>query len=135
MKFPGITTGLTHTIHQTVGLPDTFGNHLPDDVQSLLSSPGLASMMIDASSTLIDTHLPDGFMSVGKSVSVTHEHPSVIGATVDLTVTVTEFDGYHVTLEMKASDESGLIGTGSHVRSIVNKRWLQLRIHRRLESL
>jgi len=36
---------------------------------------------------------------------------------------------------MTASDESGLVSTGTHVRSIVNKRWLQVRIHRRLENL
>ena len=135
MKFPGIKVGKTHTIRHTVTESDTFGNHLPDDVQLLLSSPGLAGLMIKASSSLIDPLLPDAFMSVGKSVTITHEHPSVVGATVDLTLTISEFDGYHVTLAMTASDESGLIGTGTHVRSIVNKRWLQVRIHRRLENL
>ena len=135
MKFPGIQVGKSHSIRHTVSVSDTHGAHLPDDVQSLLSSPGLVGLMIQASSALIEPLLPDGFMSVGKSVSLTHEHPSVVGATVDLTVTITRFDGYHVTLEMRASDESGLIGTGTHTRSIVNKRWLNVRIHRRLEDL
>ena len=135
MEFPGIRPGISHTITHTVSEQDTYGNYLPDDVQSLLSSPGLASLMIQASSALVDPLLPDGFMSVGKSVTLTHEHPSVVGATVNLTVTIAEFDGYHLTLSMEARDESGLIGSGSHVRSIVNKRWLQIRIHHRLESL
>ncbi len=135
MKFPGIKVGKVYTTRHTVTEADTFGNHLPDDVQSLLSSPGLAGLMIHAASTLIDPLLPDGFMSVGKSITITHEHPSVVGATVDLTVTILEFDGYHVALAMTANDESGLIGTGTHVRSIVNKQWLQVRIHRRLENL
>jgi fluoroacetyl-CoA thioesterase len=135
MEFPGITTGKSLSITRRVSPKDTFGNHLPEDVQSLLSSPGLASMMIDASSSLIDPLLPDGFMSVGKSVCLTHEHPSVIGATIELTVTISAFDGYHVELEMTASDESGLVGTGTHTRSIVNKRWLQIRIHHRLKNV
>jgi len=135
MKFPGIRVGISHTIHHTVIGADTFGNHLPDDVQLLLSSPGTASLMIRASSALIDPLLPDGFMSVGKSIAITHENPSVVGATVNLTVTISGFDHYHVTLAMTASDESGIVGTGTHVRSIVNKRWLQMRIHRRLENL
>jgi fluoroacetyl-CoA thioesterase len=135
MNFPGIQVGKSYTIRHSVTKTDTYGNHLPDDIQSLLSSPGLTSLMIRASSELLDPLLPDGFMSVGKSVSITHEHPSVVGATVDLTVTIVEFDGYHVSLEMTASDESGLVGTGSHTRSIVNKRWLQIRIHRRIENL
>jgi fluoroacetyl-CoA thioesterase len=135
MKFPGIQVGKSFTLRHSVARADTHGNHLPDDVQSLLSSPGLAGLMIRASSDLIDPLLPDGFMSVGKSISITHEHPSVIGARVELTVSIVEFDGYHVGLEMTASDESGLVGTGSHTRSIVNKRWLQIRIHRRIENL
>lgn len=135
MKFPGIKAGKAHTICHTVTKADTFGNHLPDDVQLLLSSPGLAGLMIQAASNLIDPLLPDGFMSVGKGVTITHETPSVVGATIDLTVTISGFDGYHVSLAMTASDESGFIGTGTHVRSIVNKRWLQTRIHRRLANL
>ena len=135
MEFPGIRVGKSSTMRHTVNEVDTFGNHLPDDVQSLLSSPGLSSLMIQASSALVDPLLPDGFMSVGKSVSLIHEHPSVVGATIDLTVTITDFDGYHVTLSMEARDDSGLVGAGTHVRSIVNKRWLQIRIHRRLENL
>ncbi|MCK4516436.1 MAG: hypothetical protein KAU31_14335, partial [Spirochaetaceae bacterium] len=127
--------GMSHAIRHTVIEADTFGNHLPDDVQLLLSSPGLAALMIQAACALIDPLLPERFMSVGKSITITHEHPSVVGATVDLTTTVSEFDGYHVTLAMTASDESGLVGTGTHVRSIVNKRWLQIRIHRRLTNV
>ncbi|MBU8912973.1 MAG: hypothetical protein KOO61_03050 [Spirochaetales bacterium] len=135
MKFPGIKVGKTGTIRHTVTKADTVGNHLPDDIQSLLSSPGLASLMIQAASDLIDPLLPDEFMSVGKSITITHETPSVVGATVDLTVTISAFDGYHVTLAVTASDESGLIGSGTHVRSIANKRWLRIRIDRRLADL
>ena len=135
MKFPGIQVGMSHSIHHTVTQADTYGSYLPEDVQSLLSSPGLAGLMIQASFTLVNPLLPDGFISVGKGVSITHEHPSVVGATVNLTVTISEFDGYHVTFSMTADDESGLVGTGTHVRSIVNKRWLEIGIHRRMEKL
>ena len=134
MDFPGIKPGKSTTLRHTVTQMDTFGNHLPDDVQSLLSSPAVVGLMIQASSALVDPLLPDGFMSVGKSVSLVHEHPSVVGATIDLTVAIAAFDGYHVTLSMEARDESGPIGSGTHVRSIVNKRWLQIRIHHRLEN-
>jgi predicted thioesterase len=131
MKFPGITRGISKTINHTVSHRDTAGNFLPDDVEPLLSSPGLISLVVDTSIALIDPLLPDGFMSVGKSSQVTHEHPSVLGAHVTLTLSVQEFDGYHITLRFVASDESGVVGTGTHTRSIVNKRWLQLRIAHR----
>jgi predicted thioesterase len=134
VTFPGITVGTSLTVSHTVSEADTSGGYLPDDIHGLLSSPGLAGIMIHAAASLINPLLPDGFISVGKSISLTHEHPSVIGAIVDLTVTISEFHGYHVTLSMEATDESGLIGTGTHVRSIVNEHWLHIRLHHRLEN-
>ena len=89
-------------------------------------------MMMEASVGLIDSTLPDGFVSVGKSASVTHEQPTVLGANLNLEVRITKFDGYHIHLEMTASDDSGLVGRGEHVRSIVNRRWLELKVNKRL---
>ena len=128
MKFPGITVGLSRTITHTVDHRDTAGNCLPDDVEPLLSSSGLISIVIQTSVELIDPLLPEGFLSIGKSSSISHEHPSVLGAHLSLTVSIVEFDGYHITLRLVASDESGVVGRGTHVRSIVNKHWLQIRV-------
>ena len=128
MKFPGIGIGLSKTITHTVDHRDTSGNSLPDDIEPLLSSSGLINLTILAATELVDPLLPDGFISIGKSSSITHEHPSVLGAHLSLTVTVAEFDGYHITLRIVASDETGVVGTGTHVRSIVNKHWLQIRV-------
>lgn len=135
MNFPGIKPGMTITIRRTVGQDETYGNHLPDEMEKLLSSPGLVSLMIEASVRMIDPQLPDGFLSVGKGSEVVHEHPTVIGSTVAVMVRVAAFDGYHITIEMEASDEIGVCGRGIHTRSIVNKRWLDLKIARRLSSM
>lgn len=128
MRFPAITVGLSRTIRHSVGHADTAGNHLPDDIEPVLSSSGLVNLAIRTAVELIDPLLPDGFISIGKSSDITHEHPSVLGATLTLTLTVTEFDGYHITMRLVASDETGVVGTGTHVRSIVNKHWLGIRI-------
>jgi predicted thioesterase len=119
---------LSHTIHHTVDHRDTVGNHLPDEIEPLLSSPGLIALTVQASVALVDQRLPDGFISIGKSSDVTHEHPCTLGAHVSLTVTIIAFDGYHLTLRFVASDELGVIATGTHTRSIVNQHWLQVRI-------
>ncbi len=128
MKFPGIRVGLTRTVHHVVDERDTYGNSLPDDIEPLLSSAGLMTLAIRAAVDLIDPLLPDGFLSIGKSSSVTHEHPSVRGASLELTVTIDEFDGYHIGLRIDALDETGPVASGRHVRSIANRHWLQLRI-------
>lgn len=132
MKFPGIKTGMALTTRHYVTDDETYGNHLPDDMEKMLSTPGLVSMIGLASVKLIDPHLPDGFISVGKSAEVVHEHPTLVDSTVAITVTLVDFDGYHLTIAAEVSDESGLCGRGTHVRSIVNKRWLQLKMARRI---
>lgn len=128
MTFPGITIGASRTIQHVVDHGDTAGNSLPDDIEPLLSSSGLIALVVDTSVGLIDPLLPDGFISIGKSSSITHEHPSVLGAALSLSVTITAFDGYHITLKVVASDATGVVATGTHVRSIVNKHWLQIRV-------
>ncbi len=135
MNFPGIKPGMSITIQKTVTDEYTFGNHLPDDMEKLLSTPAAVSFMIEAAVRLIDPQLPDGFISVGKSCEVVHESPTVVGSTVHVTMTVTDFDGYHITIAAEIADESGLCGRGTHMRSIVNKRWLQLKTARKIAGL
>jgi predicted thioesterase len=132
MKFPGIRIGAAITIRRQVTESDTIGNHLPDDVDKLFSTPALVSLMIEASVRMVDPNLPDGFISIGKSSEVTHDHPSVVGDTIALTVRIDEFDGYHLGISMEAHDSRGLLGHGRHVRTIVNKRWMELKIARRI---
>ena len=135
MNFPGIKPGMTITIRRSVVEEDTYGNHLPDEVEKLLSTPALVSFMIEASVRMLAPYLPDGFVSVGKSSEVVHEHPTVVGSTVHITVRLTEFDGYHLGIAMEAADEMGVCGRGTHVRSIVNERWLRLKVARRIAAL
>ena len=88
--------------------------------------------MMEASTELVDSRLPDGFISVGKRSEVVHEHPSVLGAVMRLTMEISGFDGYHIELSMRAEDDSGSISHGVHVRSIVNKRWMQIKVNKRI---
>ena len=135
MIFPSIKPGLSATIHHTVTEESTIGNHLPDDMEKLFSTPALVSLMIEASVQAVDPYLPENYLSVGKASEVYHDAPSVIGATLTLVATITECDDYHIKLAIQASDESGPIAHGTHIRTIVNKRWLQLKIGRRIAQM
>ncbi len=135
VKFPGIIIGDTHVIERTVRQEDTAGNFWQTDVEDLLSTPSLIAYMMEAAGDLVDSKLPEGFISVGKSAEVTHEQPSVVGATVSVKVEIKSFDGYHIRFKMTATDDSGIIGRGSHVRSIVNKKWLLIKLNKRMTNL
>lgn len=134
MKFPGIIVGESYTLNRTVSESDTAGNYWDSDVGQLLSTPSIVAMMIEASTRLVDPRLPDGFMSVGKSAAVVHEHPAVLGALVTMTVEIESFDGYHIGIKMEAFDESGQVSHGAHTRSIVNAHWMRLKIAKRLSD-
>ena len=97
---------------------------VPGKLNNLLATPSLVGLMIEASVKLIDSKLIEGFISVGKKVSVIHEKPTTIGETVSINVEITEINNNRYHLVMNAYDESGLIGTGEHIRTIVNERWM-----------
>lgn len=131
MQFPGITVGLKETFEHVVGHAETAAVYDASNIEKLLSTPGVVAMMMGASQRLLDHRLPEGFVSVGKRADVQHEQPSVEGAHVRITVEVTAFDGYHVEVAMSAEDDTGLIATGYHVRTIVNQRWFEIKVQKR----
>lgn len=101
----------------------------------LLGTPDLVEFMIQTSIGLIDSKLDDGFISVGKKTSVTHEHPSVVGETVTLKVEISGIEHNHIELEFKVWDELGVVAAGSHVRTIVNDEWLMIKIKKQRAAL
>lgn len=135
MKFPGIIIGDVLTVQKTVSEKDVTDNFWTTHIENLFSTPSLVAMMQEAAVQLIDEKLPEGFISVGKSAEVTHEQPTVLGATINLKVEIKSFDGYHIRLKMVTYDESGIVGRGSHVRSIVNERWMKIKVQKRAARL
>ena len=84
---------------------------------------------------LLDDKLEEGYITVGKSISVHHEKPTVLGETVSVKVIVVEIKETSIKLKMEAFDEIGLIGFGEHERFVVNKKILLERASNREEKL
>jgi predicted thioesterase len=70
---------------------------------------------------LILEHADPGEDSVGIEVAVKHLAPTLPGATVEITVTVTAVEGRKVTFTVAAKDEIDTISSGSHERFVVDK--------------
>ncbi|OPL09048.1 MAG: hypothetical protein AVO33_00895 [delta proteobacterium ML8_F1] len=118
------TKGESLTIQKKITESDTALKYGSGKLDTLMATPSLVAMMIEASSKLLDEKLPEGFITVGKVAYVDHEKPTYLGETVSVTVTIEECDGVKVVLSMKAFDEVGLIGIGHHHRYVVNKEAL-----------
>ena len=88
----------------------------------VFGTPYLAAMMENAAYTLMQRSLPEGRTSVGTRLDISHVSPSPIGMRVRAAARVAAIseNGKIVDFEVKAYDEAGLIGEGTHQRAVVN---------------
>lgn len=115
------------TIQKIVTQEDTAIHYGSGALDTLLATPSLVALMIEAATRLVDSRLPEGFVSVGKSLSITHEKPTVLGETVTVKVSVVSQASNYLQLEMEAFDEEGPIGHGTLDRYIVNRMSLMIK--------
>jgi fluoroacetyl-CoA thioesterase len=69
---------------------------------------------------LILDHGDPGEDSVGTEIAIKHLAPTLLGMSVEITVTVTAVEGRKVALEISARDDIEQISTGTHGRFVVD---------------
>lgn len=121
LSMPNIKIGESITIQKKVTESDTAINYGSGKLDNLFATPSLVALMIEASTTLLDDRLEEGFITVGKTVQVEHEKPTILGQTISLKVTIREYKDNRIKIDMEAFDEIGKVGSGYHERIIVNK--------------
>lgn len=95
------------------GLLDVFG------------TPHMVVMMEKAAHDSLLPYLDEGTGSVGVKLDISHVSATPVGMKVWAESTVTAVDGKMVDFEVKAYDEKGLIGEGTHRRAvIVNEKFM-----------
>ena len=115
---PGLSTIYTREAGHSDALPSTHSAGIMD---FLVSTPAILTMIIEATRDLLDPLLPDGFITVGKNIDLTHERPTLIGETVTLVIMVREVKGESIFLDITGHDATGVVCKGVYERSIVNK--------------
>lgn len=111
--------GLTKEVHKTVEIDDTVGNISPY-LTKLLSTSACMEAFVRAAIDVIDPHLPEGYITVGKTMEITHEAPTLLGSGVSFRVTLREVSENRVFFDLEASDNMGVICRGRHERAVVN---------------
>ena len=135
MEIPKIDIGTSIMIQKKIVEEDTALNYGSGTLETLLATPSLVALMIEAAVNAVDHKLPEGMITVGRAIEIVHEKPTGMGATVSVKVEVKDFDGVKIVFDMTAYDEIGIIGRGTHVRVIVNKKALLERTMIRAEKL
>lgn len=94
----------------------------------VFGTPFLAAMMENAACTALTPFLEEGQGSVGTRLDLRHDAPTPIGMTVwaEAEIVGVSENGKMVEFRVRAWDEAGDIGSGSHTRAIIrNERFLE----------
>ena len=93
----------------------------------VFGTPFMCGLMENAAMTCLQSFLEEGKGSVGTHLDVSHDAPTPVGMTVwaEAEITAVSENGRMVDFAVKAWDEKGPIGSGTHTRAIIsNERFL-----------
>ena len=94
---------------------------------AVFGTPYMAAMMENAAMTALQNYLTDSQGSVGIHLDISHEAPTPVGMKVwaEAEIYAVSENGKIVDFKVKAWDEKGTIGQGTHSRAIIdNDRFL-----------
>ena len=115
--------GTTEETSKTVETSDTVGNFSPN-LDEFLSTSACANTMIRMAIDLVDRFLPEGIISVGHKVEITHTAPSLLGGNVHYRIVLTGIDGNHLHFNFVGWDGLGEVCHGRHERVVVSQEAL-----------
>lgn len=111
--------GMTHTEKMTVTKNDTAAFH-GSGTLDVFATPAMAALMEKTAMNCVAPYLDEGCATVGTSLEIKHTSASPLGAEITCECVLTEVDGRRLVFEVKASDNAGEIGCGTHERFIIN---------------
>ena len=116
-----ITVGMKAEVCTLVEREDTAKEVGSGDLL-VYATPSQAALMEGAACEAIAGALPDTQTTVGTLLSIEHTAATPVGLEVRAEAEVTAVEGKVITFSLRAFDEAGEIGSGSHKRVIVNSQ-------------
>ena len=88
----------------------------------VFATPYMVALMEEASQRSVAPFLEEGQSTVGTRLCVSHDAATPLGMKVWAESLLTEIDGRRLVFEVRAFDECGQIGKGTHERFIIKKQ-------------
>ena len=85
----------------------------------VLAPPAMTALMERAAANALEEILPDGWTSVGISLDIRHTSATPLGMAFHAEAEVTAVEGRKIVFDVRAYDEAGEIGHGTHERFAV----------------
>ncbi len=116
-----ITVGMKGIVDTVVEREDTAKEVGSGDLL-VYATPCMVALMEGAACEAIAEVLKDTETTVGTALNIEHISATPVGLEVRAEAVVTAVEGKVITFEVKAFDEAGEIGHGTHKRVIVNSQ-------------
>lgn len=102
----------------------------------VFGTPFMAAMMENAAMTVLQSFLEEGQGSVGTRLDISHDAPTPVGMKVwaEAEITAVSENGKMVDFAVKAWDERGPIGSGTHTRAIISSERFLSKCSAKLEG-
>ena len=123
-----IEAGLRHTSELTVTEAVTAIQVGSGDMP-VLATPMMMALMENAAMLAVRAQLPKGCTTVGGHIESSHLRPSRIGDVVTAVAEVTKVDGKKIFFKVAAYCGENLLGEGTHLRFIVDRKRFQEKLN------
>lgn len=100
--------------------PDRLAPVVGSGVAPVFATPMLVALAEAAAVDCIEAHLPPGHQSLGVHLDIQHRAPTPEGMTVTATAELVAIEGRKLTFTVAADDGVEAIGSGTHVRVVVD---------------
>ena len=122
--------GLSASITAVVTREMTARSLGSGDVEGL-ATPALINLMEAAAVKALESQLGPDMVSVGTLIDVAHAAPTPVGMTVVAHARLVDMQGRLLVFSVVAEDDAGVIGKGTHHRTIVGSAGFAERVQSR----
>ncbi len=116
-----IRVGLSFISEQVVE-PENTAQRYGSGLLQVFATPAMVALMECAALHAVKDFLSPGFDTVGVEINVKHVKATPLGMKVRSEATLTQIEGKRLVFAVKAYDEQGEIGFGTHVRYIIDSK-------------
>ena len=114
--------------------PEKTAKTVGSGLLEVFATPAMIALMEETASESVAAALAEGSTTVGTLVNVSHVSATPVGAPVRCETLLTEVEGRKLTFSVKAYDNAGLIGEGTHERFIVFSEKFMAKTNAKLEK-
>ena len=113
-----LTAGLKGRAETVVNTENT-AKKMGSGTLNVFATPAMVALMEEAAWKCVAAELEPGMGTVGTLMQIKHVSATPLGMRVTAECELIEVDGRRLVFSVQASDEAGVIGTGTHERFII----------------